>query len=132
MRSYEMQRDFLLDWIEMINRGGDLYNCLQRKGIEHIIIYGFGHIGMMAYNVLKDKMVIDYGIDNSVISIDDRIEIKRLDEITTIPDLKKYTIVITVIDAYSDVYDSLLNTIGHEISVCSIEDVLYEEILHLS
>lgn len=108
-------------WISMLQQGKRLDAYFQENNIESICIYGFGILGELLYDELKNSDIqVKLIIDGSRKSED--VSICKLEEVK---EFNVDVIVVTAVAAFEEISETLKEKTS--VKVVSLEDIIYEE-----
>jgi hypothetical protein len=113
-------------WIEVRQQNRTIWEYLQNQGCERIGIYGMSYLGQRLFEELKGSgLEVVCGLDRRA----DDIHIQGLWVISP-DDLPKNmdvdTIVVTSFMQYEKIYCSLLERMGKEVRILSLESILHD------
>ncbi len=126
-----LERDVVLDWLRLIQSGGDVKGFFFRRNISDIIIYGAGALGLKLYEDIRETDInVHYFIDKSVRYVDDVVTVYTpacIKEVFT----SECSIIVTSVFYFPEIYDYLREELHNDVEIFSIEDIIYDGIINM-
>lgn len=125
---YLIERNIILDWLQIISMGGNISGYFKRKGIDEVVIYGAGAVGLKLYADLRNSGISVRGIiDKSVRYVDEEVEIYLPEKIGDIPFSDGDIIVVATAVFFSEIYDFIRQNLKINVYILGYEDLIYDE-----
>ena len=121
LQKYKHFTDCFDQWMLLLERNIHLSDYLKRYGYYVVAIYGVGVLGKHLLKQLEEDMIeIKYVVDQRNNLNLCGVEVRRLED--NLP--KVDAILVTVVDGFEEIYDSLINKV--EYPIVSLMEIIKE------